>query len=62
MTENRTFTNADKLAAVLREIGFRKRVYPNLIRQNRMTKADADQQLAVMEAIADDYKQPDLLA
>jgi len=57
-----TFTDAEKLATVLREIGFRKRVYPGLIRANKMTQADADREIAVMKAIAEDYKPPDLLS
>lgn len=50
------FTNADKLAAALREVGFRKRVYARQVRDGRMTQADADQQIAVMQAIAEDYR------
>ena len=55
-----TFTHRQKREAVLREIKMRKRVYPNQVRQERMTQEEADHQIAVMEAIAADYAEPDL--
>ncbi|WP_412508779.1 hypothetical protein [Roseovarius sp. SYSU LYC5161] len=45
----------DKYAAVRREIRQRRRVYPRLIEQGKMSQADADREIAIMEAIADDY-------
>lgn len=47
----------DKLAAVEREIKQRKRVYPRLIEQGKMTDGFAASQIAIMEAIAEDYRQ-----
>lgn len=52
-----TFTALDKLKAAEREIGQRKRVYPRLIEGGRMSQKAADHQIAVMEAIADDYRE-----
>lgn len=54
-----TYTKADKLAAIEREIRQRKRVYPRLIAQGKMTDGFAAAQIAVMEAIADDYREPE---
>lgn len=47
---------AEKLEAVEREIKQRRRVYPRLVDQGKMTQAFADRQIAIMEAIADDYR------
>lgn len=52
----RTFTTEEKLAAVEREIAIRLRVYPGRILTRRMSKNFADEQIAVMQAIADDYR------
>lgn len=51
-----TFTIAEKLGAAEREIKQRRRVYPNLVATGRMTQAAADHQIALMEAIAADYR------
>ena len=40
-----------QIAAVSREIAMRKRVYPKWISLGRMTQNDADQGIAVMEAV-----------
>lgn len=53
-------TNADKLACVEREVKMRRRVYPNWVKAGKLGKGEADYQIAVMEAIADDYREPDL--
>lgn len=45
-----------KLAAMKRELGFRKHVYPNRIAAGKMTQAKADQEIAVTEAIIADYQ------
>jgi hypothetical protein len=50
------FTTEAKLAAVEREIAMRRRVYPNRVSTHRMTQHFADEQLAVFEAIAADYR------
>lgn len=51
-----TFSFEQKLAAVKREIAFRKRVYARRVADQKMTRALADEQIAVMEAIAADYE------
>lgn len=56
------FTNQQKRDAVLREVKYRKRVYARLVSDGRMTQAKADEQIAIMQAIADDYHEPDLFA
>jgi len=52
-----TFTAADKLAAVERELGYRRRVYQRQIAEEKMTRALADKQIALFEAIATDYRE-----
>ena len=49
------FTFEQKLAAVVREISFRRRVYARRVAEGKMTQKLADEQIAVMEAIAADY-------
>jgi hypothetical protein len=51
-----TFSFEQKLAAVKREIAFRKHVYPRRVADAKMTQALANDQIAVMEAIAADYE------
>lgn len=46
----------DKLACVEREVKMRRRVYPRWVENKRMTQAQADREIALMEAIADDYR------
>lgn len=45
-----------KLAAVERELKYRKRVYPRLIEQGKMTDGAAAAQGAIFESIAADYR------
>lgn len=52
-----TFTAQDKLEAVQRELAFRRRVYERRVADGKMTQQLADRQIAVFEAIADDYNQ-----
>lgn len=40
------------LAEVRRELTMRARVYPGLVSRGKMTQAEADQRVAVMEAVA----------
>lgn len=49
------FTAEEKLRAVRREIMWRKKVYPNRVTTGRMRKAEADWEIAIMEAIEQDY-------
>ena len=51
------YTTADKLKEVERELYFRRRVYKGMIERNQMTRKTADKQIAIMEAIAEDYRQ-----
>ena len=55
-------TTADKRAAAEREVKMRRRVYPGWVAKGRMTQADADLQIRVMEAIAADYAEPNLFS
>lgn len=52
----RTFDAREKLGAIEREIKMRERVYPRWVESGRMTKAKADEELAIMRAIAADYR------
>ena len=54
-----TFTTAEKRACAERELKQRKHVYPRLISQGRMSQEFADRQIALMQAIAADYAEPD---
>jgi hypothetical protein len=50
------FTDTQKLEAVRRELRWRKKVFPNRVVTGRMTPAEADYQIKVMEEIAADYE------
>jgi hypothetical protein len=49
------YTDREKWQAAKRETNLRRRVYPGLVERGRMTKQEADIQIALMDAIADDY-------
>ena len=55
-------TTAQKRTAAEREVKMRRRVYPRWVAQGRMTQAEADHQIRVMEAIAADYAEPNLFS
>ena len=55
---DRTFTATEKLAELKRELAFRRRVYGRLVESGGMKEADAEFRIAVMEAIANDYRGP----
>ena len=55
-----TLSAEQKCAAADREVAQRRKVYPRLVAEGRMTQAFADQQIAIMQAIADDYRPKDL--
>ena len=40
-----------EIACILREIALRKHVYPRLVKSNKLTQKQADQELATMEAV-----------
>lgn len=50
-----TFTAQDKLDAIRRELGFRRRVYAQRIADGKMTQQLADRQISVFEAVEADY-------
>lgn len=51
-----TITAADKLRCAERELKYRRRVYPRMVQQGKMRAVEADLEIAVMRAIADDYR------
>lgn len=48
-------SNTDKLKAIERELKYRRHVYPRLKSAGRMTETVMEKQIAIMEAIRDDY-------
>lgn len=51
-----SFTDAEKLKALMRECALRVAVYPGRVASKKMKQADADRELAIMHEIADDYR------
>lgn len=47
---------AEKLAEVERELVMRRRVYPRSVSSGKLSQERADRGIAVMEAIAEDYR------
>lgn len=56
------YTRAQKLFEIEREIVMRKRAYPRWVKDGRMSQEDADERLAIMKAIASDYRAADLFS
>lgn len=50
-----TITDRDKLVDSQRELAMRKRLYPQWVAAGRMSKKMADRQIAIQEAIVQDY-------
>lgn len=50
------FTRDDKRRALDREIAMRMRVYPDWVARGRMTQTLADREIAIMQAIRQDYE------
>lgn len=48
-------TRSDKHKCALRELRQRRHVYPRLVAQGKMNRAEANWEIACMQAIADDY-------
>ena len=44
-------TLADEIACIRRELAMRRRVYPNWVKTGRMKAAEADTELARMQAV-----------
>lgn len=51
-----TFTAEQLAACAEREVKQRRRVYPRWVEDGRMTQAFANEQIAMMEQIASDYR------
>lgn len=49
------FSASDKLKAVERELGYRRRVFARRVAEQKMTQAQADREIAIFTAIRDDY-------
>lgn len=54
------FTREEKRECVAREYRLRKRAYPRWVKLGRMSQEDADRELALMQAVLDDYSEKDL--
>lgn len=50
------FLKVEKIEAIKQEIRMRRKVYPRLVEQKKMTEAMAARKTAVMEAILRDYE------
>jgi hypothetical protein len=51
-----TFTAQQKLEAVERELGYRRRVYERLVDQGKMKRETSEREISIFEAIAEDYR------
>lgn len=51
-----SYTDSEKLAAIERELKYRRHVYPRLIAEGRMTDGFAATQIQILQEIADDYR------
>jgi hypothetical protein len=51
-------TALQKYAEAKREVAMRRHVYPRWIANGRLKQEDADRQIAIMEAIVEDYRIP----
>lgn len=49
-------TRDEKLAAIERELGFRRRVYPRMVADRKMSPTKAQSEIEIFEAIANDYR------
>ena len=53
--EEPRFTDEEKAKCALREAAWRRRVYGNAVAKGRMTQAQADREIAMMDEIAAEY-------
>ena len=51
-----SITTMDKLRCALREISYRKHVFKRRVAEGWMTEAQAKREIALMAAIAEDYR------
>lgn len=49
-------TDLDKWETAKREVAYRRRVYARLVANGRMSQDKADREIAIMDAIASDYR------
>lgn len=49
-------STSEKLKEIERELAQRRRVYPRLIDAGKLSRATADRQTAILEAIREDYR------
>lgn len=54
--ERRPYSEEEKLEAVKRELGYRRRVYERRVADGKMRQSKADHELGVFEAIQADYE------
>lgn len=54
---DRRFTAEEKLECLRRELRERRRVYPRRVEAGKMSQPFADQQIALMVAIVEEYEQ-----
>lgn len=52
-----TITDEDKFHEAYREVGLRHSVYPGLVRGGKMTPDESARRIAIMAAIAADYRE-----
>ena len=50
------YSASDKLKCIKRELAMRERVYPRWVQQNKITQNEANEQIAIMKEIQDDYE------
>jgi hypothetical protein len=50
------FTTLEKLKGIRRELAMRNKVYPKWVAAGKMKQTTADYELAVLQAIHDDYQ------
>jgi hypothetical protein len=51
-----SYSDEDKYRCAIREVKMRRHVYMSRVEQGRMTQEQADREIALMEAIAEDYQ------
>jgi hypothetical protein len=61
MADGTEWTDVDKLKSVEREIAMRKNAYPKWVASGRMKQETAAREIAIMEAIANDYRRGDFV-
>jgi hypothetical protein len=51
------FSNNEKLQCIEREVALRRSAYPRFISSGKLKQEKADREIAVMEAVAADYRE-----